>query len=694
MNNYEKEKYNHALKVLGLKSDFTYQELHNRKRVLLGQNHPDKHKEESAKYEEISKEIAEAFYFLNNKLKEKEKEKEAAKANELKIRFTKDLNNILKKYSNYKNVENLCKTYLDRISRFSTLDELEIQKKEFDDKFKVIKEKITFDTEKNNFKIGLSIVRDNKNVIQEEKKLATLFLEKLENVYDIEQLKKLQKEYQDTINQLRENIKKTHLEKNKNLFERELLNLKKVYVEDIQIIEIIDLYLGKLKNIKDIESLENLKNDFFFQLEKIKNYKLQVSKRKRTLFYFIESSSNKYKDDEYAKIFDSYRKKVDEFDEIEDLDKLEEELINEITKINALIQEKNKQFLVLKDKVKRACIYNFYKSTSNHTTKWILKALDVLKNALVFLEVAEMNNFNTIIDVLENISYKNLEFEMSKLNFLDLTKECKIIISDKNALSNLLKRNNIDSDTLDDDDFTEMKERRYIKDKILKDQYNYATNNNFEKIRESIELLKKTFRRLDEMNDLELMKKYSIYERVDFKNIEETKLAIKDLSFSNDIYLRLKTGDICLLEEMRDEILVTPIASNKRISFIDFDKKEREFISVREFFDNAYFSDGKEILERINRYDTSRVLYTFERKPLYYYRNLMLDFYEPTYLNREGYFEFTSSSSAFGWKAGDLKIDMGECYKYRNRELCEEKLVEFIKKQIEYSKEREEPFDF
>ena len=116
---------------------------------------------------------------------------------------------------------------------------------------------------------------------------------------------------------------------------------------------------------------------------------------------------------------------------------------------------------------------------------------------------------------------------------------------------------------------------------------------------------------------------------------------------------------------------------------VSFNKAKREFVSLHTFFKNATYIGGGNVREKINPYETMGLLFQQEKTDLYFYKQLLLSFYE----TEEPYFEFASTRYGYGWELTSENVSLSYLPRnlqetFANRDACEEMVQEQIQKQI------------
>lgn len=132
-----------------------------------------------------------------------------------------------------------------------TIEELKLQKEEFNEKIKVIKERIYYQAERDNFKKSLLFtIKVNKD--DDFSKLAIYYLELIGNVYTLQELKKLESEYEKKANSLkrRKKIKRAQVAREK--FLEELKDISEKY-QDKKTIDLVNNYNQQLNEQKEKE---------------------------------------------------------------------------------------------------------------------------------------------------------------------------------------------------------------------------------------------------------------------------------------------------------------------------------------------------------------------------------------------------------------------------------------------------------
>ena len=426
-----------------------------------------------------------AYELLKNKVRAINRENEEKEKNIFIATWKNDIRALLSKYSSYKEVINLCKNYLNRIEKIKTLEELKKQKEEFNQEIKTIKEKIYYRTEKDNFKKNL-LFTIKVNKDDDFSKLAIYYLELMGDVYTLPALKKLESEYEEKVIQLKEEKKIKELQLIKEKFLKELKEVSEKY-QDKKTIALVNNYEQQLKNAKEKNEIIFLQKKFQEEFKTIRIEELDLIKRKNSLKdYFY-----KFQEDEYQDIIKKYVTLATKVEHSQELFSLRKKFEDEIKKIKNQKKIETRKYndliITLKDKTIRFLIYYFYKSSLSLSINKIILETNILKESLELLETANSTDLELTLNFLSKIRFQDFQEEFGKLNLFHLMKEKKF--QNENEIKDFLtffKEKNIIQNEV-----VELPERKKVKDNIMKSFYYYATSTPLNELLVSLKKLDK-----------------------------------------------------------------------------------------------------------------------------------------------------------------------------------------------------------
>lgn len=673
-------KYNNefteALKMFNLKPDYTEAELRRAHHKIIFNIHPDRTSEDGEK----AKIVNAAYHLLLQEVRKGNKEKIEKEKNIFISAWKNDIRALQSKYSNFKEVLNLCKQYLEIIDKLQTIEELKLQKEEFNEKIKVIKERIYYQAERDNFKKSLLFtIKVNKD--DDFSKLAIYYLELIGNVYTLQELKKLESEYEKKAIQLKEEKRLKELQVAREKFLEELKDISEKY-QDKKTIDLVNNYNQQLNEQKEKEKIEALQKKFQAEFKMIRKEELDLLERKNSLKDYF----HKFQELEYQELVEKYITLTTKTESSQELFSLRREFDNEIKKIKnqkrAEEKKLNDLIITLKDKTKRFLIYHFYKSSLSLSIDKIILEVNILKESLDLLETASSNELEITIDFFSKFRFQNFQEEMGKLNFFHLMKEKKF--QNEAEIKDFLT--SFKEKSIVQDEVEELPERKKVKDNVMKSFYYYATATSLKEIVVSFENLDKVLDFLQKIDDDTFLRNISKIEQISFQNMPLTKEIIDSLKPSNKIFISYLDGEIATMDKLDDKILVTPLDTLKPVQVISNRKAEIGYISLAEFFKRATFVGGREVLERINQYETRPLLYIYGTHPLYIYKNIMLEYKEIS-SSRNAYFDFYVSKSKDGFTLNNNGLASNDISKnFSDRTYCEKMVMEQFSKELENDK--------
>ena len=677
-------KYNNefteALKMFNLKPDYTEAELRRAHHKIIFNIHPDRTSEDGEK----AKIVNAAYHLLLQEVRKGNKEKIEKEKNIFISAWKNDIRALQSKYSNFKEVLNLCKQYLEIIDKLQTIEELKLQKEEFNKKIKVIKERIYYQAERDNFKKSLLFtIKVNKD--DDFSKLAIYYLELMGNVYTLQELKKLESEYEKKAIQLKEEKRLKELQVAREKFLEELKDISEKY-QDKKTIDLVNNYNQQLNEQKEKEKIEALQKKFQAEFKMIRKEELDLLERKNSLKDYF----HKFQELEYQELVEKYITLTTKTESSQELFSLRREFDNEIKKIKnqkrAEEKKLNDLIITLKDKTKRFLIYHFYKSSLSLSIDKIILEVNILKESLDLLETASSNELEITIDFFSKFRFQNFQEEMGKLNFFHLMKEKKF--QNEAEIKDFLT--SFKEKSIVQDEVEELPERKKVKDNVMKSFYYYATATSLKEIVVSFENLDKVLDFLQKIDDDTFLRNISKIEQISFQNMPLTEEIIDSLKPSNKIFISYLDGEIATMDKLDDKVLVTPLDTLKPVQVISNRKAEIGYISLAEFFKMATFVGGREVLERINQYETRPLLYIYGTHPLYIYKNIMLEYKEIS-SSRNAYFDFYVSKSKDGFTLNNNGLASNDISKnFSDRTYCEKMVMEQFAKQLQMEKEYDE----
>ena len=622
-----------------------------------------------------------AYELLKNKVRAINRENEEKEKNIFIATWKNDIRALLSKYSSYKEVINLCKNYLNRIEKIKTLEELKKQKEEFNQEIKTIKEKIYYRTEKDNFKKNL-LFTIKVNKDDDFSKLAIYYLELMGDVYTLPALKKLESEYEEKVIQLKEEKKIKELQLIKEKFLKELKEVSEKY-QDKKTIALVNNYEQQLKNAKEKNEIIFLQKKFQEEFKTIRIEELDLIKRKNSLKdYFY-----KFQEDEYQDIIKKYVTLATKVEHSQELFSLRKKFEDEIKKIKNQKKIETRKYndliITLKDKTKRFLIYYFYKSSLSLSINKIILETNILKESLELLETANSTDLELTLNFLSKIRFQDFQEEFGKLNLFHLMKEKKF--QNENEIKDFLtffKEKNIIQNEV-----VELPERKKVKDNIMKSFYYYATSTPLNELLVSLKKLDKVLDFFQKIDDDTFIRNISKIEQISFQNMSLTDEIIEFLKPSNKIFISYLDGEISTIDKLDDNVLVTPLDTLKPVKVISNRKAKNSYISLAEFFKMATFVGGQEVLEKINQHETRPLLYIYGTYPLYIYKNIMLE-YKKNSSSGNDYFDFYVSKCKDGFALNNNGLTSNDISKnFADRTYCEKMVMEQFMRQLQAKNE-------
>ena len=667
--------YKEALEFFGLTSDYTIEELKKKYYPMIREIHPDANLDAIEDATLKSQVINQAYMILKNKLKEKDR---LVILEPLKEKFVLEINDVLKKYSNNREIKNLSKRFLSIVQTIKTKEELDLQIEQFRNSLKIIQYKMMFLEEKDKFKRKLIIDSRTRILIN----VSTYYQEILENIYSLNELLELEEEYKEHVKNIVEEDQRRKFNYRKASFEK-ILNTSDLKYQDLSTRELVEFYRNELKNVKTIQEIDKLQNEFDGKFKKVRQIEQEISNFKLYLIDTIKHYQKKYSSSTYEDIFLEYLKLMNESNTLESLKKIEKDFLEEVRKIKIKEESILNNYLTNKDNAKRAVIYYFYKSSLGMSTERIIENKELLESLLEIVDKSSIDDIEKTIKFISSIDYTKPKSARSKINLYTLARDGKIKIKDLDEVNNIPLKKDEEQGYLENKISLD-NQRSKLKEELLKKQYHYATNVEIDDINHSLDLLISVLKLSDNMTDAELNDNFDILLKIDFHNMKNTKEIIELIKPSNKVFISYKDGDLCILKPLKNQILVISLDSSKPYEFIDFENVDRNFISVNEFFKKATYAFDGEVEEMIDRYESRRKLYLSERSYLYFYKNLMLEYFEPLDKGSKPYFDFTVSATRFGWVLKKSFIERKSfSSKFENRDLCENMFMEQISSQVD-----------
>ena len=673
--------YNNALNIFGLKPGYTEDELRKVYHPIAFRFHSDRTDNDDT----ILAIVNSAYELLKNKVRNEKLENEEKEKNIFVATWKNDIRALQSKYGSYKEVINLCKNYLNRIEKIKTLEELKKQKEEFNQEIKVIKEKIYYQTEKDSFKKNLlftiKFAKDD-----DVSKLAIYYLELTDNVYTLQELRKLEEEYEQKAIQLKEEKRLKEWKEAKRNFQIELKEISEKY-QDEKTRELVNYYSQELDRTKEKKEIVALQKKFQEELKTILKEKLELLERKTKLKNYFQ----RFKEEIYQEVVEKYLALIDEVKSNQELCAIRNNFDEEIKKIKAKkrLEEKKaeKQIATLKEITKRSLISYFYKASLNLPIDKIMLEANVLRETLKLLENTNSSDLNMTLEFLSTFRFQNFQEETGKLKLFQLLQEKKF--QNEAGIKDFLK--SFKEDSLMQEEVMESSERNRLKNKIMNSFYYYAFPISLKDINIIFKNLDKVLNFLQTLDDDTLYRNISKLDQISFKNMPLTEEIIDSLKPSNRIFISRKNGMVCTLDKLGTEILIRPLDLSKPLKTISERTAKADYISLAEFFKKATYVGNHEVLERINSYQTANLLYFFDRNFVYFYQNLLLVYNKPIG-DKEPYFEFDALTNRnHDYVLSDKHMSpFNDSREFADRTYCEKMVMEQFAKQLQMENEYDE----
>lgn len=597
-------------------------------------------------------------------------------------KLEQELNTLIKKNKDNIFYVELAKDYLLKLENISTLDDLNTLRQKFVKDLNNLEYRMNFFKLKKSFKETLSNeIYNNPNDL-EIQKLVEEYEGKLFDANTLEKLSSLITKFKNSLNILKNLKHQEMLDSRKGIFLNNLISVENSY-SDQETIELLDFCRSKITEIKTFNDLNELEKLFREKFQKIRNYEKSALKFKDELKkQFLRYLEGIYKE-EYQELVEDYLNMLKERENFKELRELEESFQAEVVLLNKEIEKQEEKCKNLKEMNKKACIFRFYQLSENSSHDKIMQAKEVLVKLLEILDASTIRDIDVVTIFLSELDFSNLNETVEKIKFFEFSKSDKVKIINQEYFQKLLTLKNPLEEEIEFLDNDTLNIKNKIRKSVLLKFHYYAIKSDIKSILTTIDDLTKVFNVINEMSEDELKEKYQVFTNIDFKDMNKTNNLLSSLKDSSNIYIDYKKGKLYTVKIEKEEAFIISVDSiDENIYVISKEELNKNYISVREFFQQATFVDGRDVNERIDNFNTYEPLFIFGQEYLYCYKNLMLVYYGNGFGKESNSLKFITTDKGYAWNLTGGCSNNDIIRRFSDRDLCEETLIEQVETTI------------
>ncbi len=367
-------------------------------------NHPDVNPENA----ELASLANAAYKLLINRNK---KSDDPYKLSDAKLELEKLIENTKKKYRDRADIEDLCKEYIQKSISTTTIDDVTKLKEEFLQKL----DKLTVNERRQEYfaneliSFSKSLTEKvkhskNKSIVALNKK----YLDLLSTIKDLNGLRDLEIDYEDSLKKLTKKIVDDDLKNTRERILNKYQELNNKYQDDTVWQEIYGNFKKSLEDNTSIISFEKIESDFLLSTRKyqfklvLQNFKNANSKNKSAMELSLK-----------------YEQKLESASRIKDIERIEKQFEVELEEFNKRKNStKDNQALFKKKAWQKLFTYYCMKYVATHKED-LEKAYEFLEDICFYIDDFDNEKIDELPRVLNDIKFQDIDRERELLGKVD-----------------------------------------------------------------------------------------------------------------------------------------------------------------------------------------------------------------------------------------------------------------------------------